>query len=50
MWLMGFLDRFRTLEQPNDPESVESEPWDGSDVDWAAAGVPDDRIEMATPG
>ena len=44
---MGFLDRFRTPEQPNDPEPVELEPWDGADVDWAAAGVPTDRVAMA---
>lgn len=43
---MGFLDRFRIPKQPNEPES-EPERWDGSGVDWAAAGVPDDRIEMA---
>lgn len=43
---MGFLDRFRTPEQPSEPEA-EPEPWDGSGVDWAAAGVPADRIEMA---
>ncbi|MCO8125992.1 hypothetical protein NHL50_02090 [Acidimicrobiia bacterium EGI L10123] len=43
---MGFLDRFRTPKQPVEPES-EPDPWDGSGVDWAAAGVPDDRIEMA---
>ena len=46
MWEMGFLDRFRTSQQP-EPEA-ERKPWDGSDVDWAAAGVPADRIAMAT--
>lgn len=43
---MGFLDRFRTPQQPSEPEP-EPEPWDGSGVDWAEAGVPKDRIELA---
>lgn len=44
---MGFLDRFRSADQPAEPEPVEPERWDGSGVDWAAAGVPGDRVEMA---
>ena len=44
---MGFLDRFRTPKsQPEGPE-VEPERWDGSGIDWAAAGVPADRVDMA---
>ena len=43
---MGFLDRFRTPEQP-ESGPVQLEPWDGSGIDWAAAGVPADRIDMA---
>lgn len=46
---VGFLDLFRTPQQPPEPEREPAapEPWDGSGVDWSAAGVPDDRIELA---
>lgn len=51
---VGFLDRFRRSDdEPGGPDPTPeptSEPagWDGSGVDWAAAGVPTDAVEIAT--
>lgn len=53
---MGFLDRFKKNDDEPDPRrdmsseppaADEPEPWDGSGVDWAAAGVAADAVELA---
>ncbi|WP_436793838.1 hypothetical protein [Actinospongicola halichondriae] len=46
---MGFLDRFKKGDgEANEPAAVVPDRWDGSAIDWSAAGVPDDAVDLAT--